>query len=159
MFAWWLYTFVFNIIYMGSYLLDFLWYREVEDFARRLNSDWPERMQEFLTGQERTSMLFATNGNGFLRRNTCMLFYLFAVIWLIRDTRASWTFKFLFYNCCFVLFFSSWQIFVQWCSWHSIPFIYKLVLSFFMLIHNGLRMVAHRRGLTLAFTASICCQF
>ncbi|KAL6963422.1 hypothetical protein U1Q18_043738, partial [Sarracenia purpurea var. burkii] len=28
--------------------------REVEDFARRLNSDWPERMQEILSlGQER----------------------------------------------------------------------------------------------------------
>ncbi|KAJ1408638.1 S-phase kinase-associated protein 1-like [Sesbania bispinosa] len=44
--------------------------REVEDFARRLNSDWPERMQEFLSsGQERKTMLFTTNGNGF-RRNT-----------------------------------------------------------------------------------------
>ncbi|XP_027188035.1 SKP1-like protein 21 [Cicer arietinum] len=44
--------------------------REVEDFARRLNSDWPERIQEFLSpGQERKTMLFATNGNGFLRRN------------------------------------------------------------------------------------------
>ncbi|KAK2361987.1 SKP1 protein [Trifolium repens] len=49
--------------------------REVEDFARRLNSDWPERMQEFLSsGQERKSMLFTTNGNGFLRRNTCTFF-------------------------------------------------------------------------------------
>ncbi|CAK8542386.1 unnamed protein product [Lathyrus sativus] len=44
--------------------------REVEDFARRLNSDWPERMQEFLSsGQERKSTLFTTNGNGLLRRN------------------------------------------------------------------------------------------
>lgn len=102
-----IYSCAFKIIYTGSYLLDFLWHREVEDFARRLNSDWPERMQDFLSsGQERTSMLFATNGNGFRRRNTCTLFYLFAIILLIRDTCASWTFKFLFYNC-FVLSFSS----------------------------------------------------
>ncbi|KAG4400488.1 hypothetical protein AAZX31_07G067000 [Glycine max] len=41
--------------------------REVEDFARRLNSDWPERMQELLSsGQERKTMLFTTDG--FLRR-------------------------------------------------------------------------------------------
>ncbi|XP_041026863.1 SKP1-like protein 21 [Juglans microcarpa x Juglans regia] len=39
--------------------------REVEDFARRLNSDWPERMQEILSlGQERRPV----NGNGSLRR-------------------------------------------------------------------------------------------
>ncbi|KAI4328798.1 hypothetical protein L6164_021126 [Bauhinia variegata] len=45
--------------------------REVEDFARRLNSDWPERMQEFLSsGQERKTMLFSTNGNGFLKPHT-----------------------------------------------------------------------------------------
>ncbi|KAH1199757.1 SKP1-like protein 21 [Glycine max] len=44
--------------------------REVEDFARRLNSDWPERMQELLSsGQERKMMLFTPNGNSFLRRN------------------------------------------------------------------------------------------
>ncbi|XP_029127991.1 SKP1-like protein 21 isoform X2 [Cajanus cajan] len=44
--------------------------REVADFARRLNSDWPERMQEFLsTGQEKKTMLFTPNGNSFLRRN------------------------------------------------------------------------------------------
>ncbi|RDX97214.1 SKP1-like protein 21, partial [Mucuna pruriens] len=42
--------------------------REVEDFARRLNSDWPERMQELLSsGQERKAMLFTTDG--FLRRH------------------------------------------------------------------------------------------
>lgn len=40
--------------------------REVEDFARRLNSDWPERMQQFLsTGQERRLPL-SINGNGSL---------------------------------------------------------------------------------------------
>ncbi|XP_061341298.1 SKP1-like protein 21 isoform X2 [Gastrolobium bilobum] len=45
--------------------------REVEDFARRLNADWPERMQEFLSsGQERKTMLFSTEGNGFLRRHS-----------------------------------------------------------------------------------------
>ncbi|KHM99369.1 SKP1-like protein 21, partial [Glycine soja] len=49
--------------------------REVEDFARRLNSDWPERMQELLSsGQERKMMLFTPNGNSFLRRNACMFF-------------------------------------------------------------------------------------
>ncbi|XP_057435652.1 SKP1-like protein 21 [Lotus japonicus] len=45
--------------------------REVEDFARRLNSDWPERMQELLSsGQERNTMFFATNRTSFLRRAT-----------------------------------------------------------------------------------------
>ncbi|KAG6666883.1 hypothetical protein CIPAW_01G062400 [Carya illinoinensis] len=39
--------------------------REVEDFARRLNSDWPERMQEILSlGQERRPV----NGNGSSRK-------------------------------------------------------------------------------------------
>ncbi|GLT46598.1 hypothetical protein SLA2020_203420 [Shorea laevis] len=43
--------------------------REVEDFARRLNSDWPERMQEILSlGQERNPVNFAINGNGSVRR-------------------------------------------------------------------------------------------
>ncbi|KAL3026692.1 hypothetical protein AAZX31_03G008000 [Glycine max] len=42
--------------------------REVEDFARRLNSDWPERMQELLSsGKERETILFTTDG--FLRRH------------------------------------------------------------------------------------------
>ncbi|XP_076948680.1 SKP1-like protein 21 [Bidens hawaiensis] len=39
--------------------------REVEDFARRLNSDWPERVQELLSlGQERRPSLYSINGNG-----------------------------------------------------------------------------------------------
>ncbi|CAA0842573.1 SKP1-like protein 21 [Striga hermonthica] len=44
--------------------------REVEDFARRLNSDWPERMQEILSlGQERSPLQLTVNGNGsFFRR-------------------------------------------------------------------------------------------
>ncbi|KAB2597708.1 SKP1-like protein 21 [Pyrus ussuriensis x Pyrus communis] len=43
--------------------------REVEDFARRLNSDWPERMQEILSlGQERRPVPFSINGNGSFRR-------------------------------------------------------------------------------------------
>ncbi|PIA49352.1 hypothetical protein AQUCO_01300287v1 [Aquilegia coerulea] len=43
--------------------------REVEDFARRLNSDWPERMQEILSlGQERRSVPISMNGNGCLKR-------------------------------------------------------------------------------------------
>ncbi|XP_068640871.1 SKP1-like protein 21 isoform X2 [Aristolochia californica] len=42
--------------------------REVEDFARRLNSDWPERMQQILSGQERRSVSISMNGNGCLHR-------------------------------------------------------------------------------------------
>ncbi|KAL6981969.1 SKP1-like protein 21 [Sarracenia purpurea var. burkii] len=43
--------------------------REVEDFARRLNSDWPERMQEILSlGQERPPVSISINCNGNLRR-------------------------------------------------------------------------------------------
>ncbi|KAL0397915.1 UNVERIFIED_CONTAM: SKP1-like protein 21 [Sesamum calycinum] len=43
--------------------------REVEDFARRLNSDWPERMQEILSlGQEKRPLRLTINGNGSLRR-------------------------------------------------------------------------------------------
>ncbi|XP_015571270.1 SKP1-like protein 21 isoform X2 [Ricinus communis] len=43
--------------------------REVEDFARRLNSDWPERMQEILSlGQERRLVPLSMNGNGSLSR-------------------------------------------------------------------------------------------
>ncbi|CAI0424896.1 unnamed protein product [Linum tenue] len=47
--------------------------REVEDFARRLNSDWPERMQELLSlGQDRSPVHFSSNGNGSLRKNRSM---------------------------------------------------------------------------------------
>ncbi|XP_051146738.1 SKP1-like protein 21 [Andrographis paniculata] len=47
--------------------------REVEDFARRLNSDWPERMQEILSlGQERRPLQLSINGNGSLRRFTSL---------------------------------------------------------------------------------------
>ncbi|KAG5231364.1 SKP1 protein [Salix suchowensis] len=42
--------------------------REVEDFARILNSDWPERMQELLSlGQERRPTHLSVNGNGALK--------------------------------------------------------------------------------------------
>ncbi|PON44181.1 S-phase kinase-associated protein 1-like [Trema orientale] len=45
--------------------------REVEDFARRLNSDWPERMQEILSlGQERRLVPMSMNGNGSRRYNS-----------------------------------------------------------------------------------------
>ncbi|XP_020249806.1 SKP1-like protein 21 isoform X3 [Asparagus officinalis] len=45
--------------------------REVEDFARRLNSDWPERMQEILSlGQDRRLVPNLLNGNSSLRRYT-----------------------------------------------------------------------------------------
>ncbi|KAK9914283.1 hypothetical protein M0R45_038069 [Rubus argutus] len=47
--------------------------REVEDFARRLNSDWPERMQEILSlGQERRLAPINMNGNGSARRYTSL---------------------------------------------------------------------------------------
>ncbi|KAK9293076.1 hypothetical protein L1049_021060 [Liquidambar formosana] len=43
--------------------------REVEDFARRLNSVWPERMQELLSlGQERRLAPISMNGNGSTHR-------------------------------------------------------------------------------------------
>ncbi|XP_024025402.1 SKP1-like protein 21 [Morus notabilis] len=39
--------------------------REVEDFARRLNSHWPDRMQEILSlGQERRLLPMSINGDG-----------------------------------------------------------------------------------------------
>ncbi|KAK3037190.1 hypothetical protein RJ639_030083, partial [Escallonia herrerae] len=45
--------------------------REVEDFARRLNSVWPERMQEIPSlGQERRVLPVSVNGNGSLERYT-----------------------------------------------------------------------------------------
>ncbi|CAN0884213.1 SKP1-like protein 21 [Linum grandiflorum] len=47
--------------------------REVEDFARRLNSDWPERMQELLSlGQDRNSTHISSNGNGSIRNDRGM---------------------------------------------------------------------------------------
>ncbi|XP_061955961.1 SKP1-like protein 21 isoform X1 [Populus nigra] len=43
--------------------------REVEDFARRLNSDWPERMQEILSlDQKKRPVPLSMNGNGTSRR-------------------------------------------------------------------------------------------
>ncbi|KAK0582187.1 hypothetical protein LWI29_022554 [Acer saccharum] len=45
--------------------------REVEDFARRLNSDWPERMQEILSlGQDMKALHHSSNGNGTIRKYT-----------------------------------------------------------------------------------------
>lgn len=45
--------------------------REVEDFARRLNSDWPERMQEILSlSQERRIVPNLINGNCSIKRYT-----------------------------------------------------------------------------------------
>ncbi|KAG4951870.1 hypothetical protein JHK85_045737 [Glycine max] len=38
--------------------------REVEDFARRLNSDWPERMQILSLGQDRRLVPISMNSNG-----------------------------------------------------------------------------------------------
>ncbi|TQD99436.1 hypothetical protein C1H46_014910 [Malus baccata] len=51
--------------------------REVEDFARRLNSDWPERMQEILSlGQERKLAPIDINGNGSAHRYKSMSQYI-----------------------------------------------------------------------------------
>ncbi|XP_047962998.1 SKP1-like protein 21 isoform X4 [Salvia hispanica] len=45
--------------------------REVQDFARRLNSDWPEIMQDILSrSQERRPLPLSVNKNGSLRRYT-----------------------------------------------------------------------------------------
>lgn len=45
--------------------------REVEDFARRLKADWPERMQEIISlGQERRIVPNLVDGNGSVRRYT-----------------------------------------------------------------------------------------
>ncbi|CAA6662645.1 unnamed protein product [Spirodela intermedia] len=45
--------------------------REVEDFARRLNSDWPERMQEMLSlSQERKLVPLSVNGSCSSQRYT-----------------------------------------------------------------------------------------
>ena len=50
--------------------------REVEDFARRLNSDWPERMQEILSlGQQGRLVPISINGNGSAHRYTSMSFF------------------------------------------------------------------------------------
>lgn len=47
--------------------------REVEDFARRLNSVWPERIQEYLSmGQERRFAPIPVNGNGSALRCTSL---------------------------------------------------------------------------------------
>ncbi|WJX86959.1 SKP1-like protein 21 [Trifolium repens] len=57
--------------------------REVEDFARRLNCDWPERIKDFFSSaQERKTMLSTTNGNGFLRRHACTLLPCVSVFYL-----------------------------------------------------------------------------
>lgn len=43
----------------------------MEDFARRLNSVWPERMQEILSlGQDRRLVPVSLNGNGALKKST-----------------------------------------------------------------------------------------
>ncbi|PIN05828.1 SCF ubiquitin ligase, Skp1 component [Handroanthus impetiginosus] len=55
--------------------------REVEDFARRLNSDWPERMQEILSlGQETRTLQLNSDGNGSLRNLRVHLTTVFLLI-------------------------------------------------------------------------------
>ncbi|KAF9687832.1 hypothetical protein SADUNF_Sadunf02G0134100 [Salix dunnii] len=65
--------------------------REVEDFARILNSDWPERMQELLSlGQGKRPAQLSINGNGTLKRfgMTVVSVTLYVIVWMER-TR-SW---------------------------------------------------------------------
>lgn len=60
--------------------------REVEDFARRLNSDWPERMQEILSlGHDMKPLRHSTKGNGTIRRYASMLtiLYLFSLYYTV----------------------------------------------------------------------------
>ncbi|KAG6747532.1 hypothetical protein POTOM_049937 [Populus tomentosa] len=65
--------------------------REVEDFARRLNSDWPERMQEILSlGPERR--LVSMNVNGSSRRYSGHFFFSFSFLLGIRMCNlAAWS--------------------------------------------------------------------
>ena len=49
----------------------------MEDFSRRLNSVWPERMQEILSlGQERRFVPISITGTGSLKRYTGLLIFL-----------------------------------------------------------------------------------
>ncbi|CAN4087728.1 unnamed protein product [Withania somnifera] len=61
--------------------------REVEDFARRLNSVWPERIQQILSlGQERRRLgPISMNGNGSPRRCTGKIFYFFWKLIMLRS--------------------------------------------------------------------------
>lgn len=60
--------------------LSILQCREVEDFARRLNSDWPVRMQEILSlGQDRRLVPTSMNDNGSTQRYTSMFPLLFLI--------------------------------------------------------------------------------
>ncbi|KAJ8448726.1 hypothetical protein Cgig2_010613 [Carnegiea gigantea] len=55
--------------------------REVEDFARRLNSDWPERMQEILSlGQGRRLTSLSLSSNGSAQRYTGIGLHVLAII-------------------------------------------------------------------------------
>uniref|UniRef100_A0A6N2MH23 SKP1 component dimerisation domain-containing protein n=1 Tax=Salix viminalis TaxID=40686 RepID=A0A6N2MH23_SALVM len=61
--------------------------REVEDFARILNSDWPERMQELLSlGQERRPTHLSVNGNGALKGHGKMNI----PVWILSQTANGW---------------------------------------------------------------------
>jgi hypothetical protein len=64
--------FIFSLMFshLSLYFILFLC-REVEDFARRLNSVWPERMQELLSlGPGRKLVPISINGNGSMGRYT-----------------------------------------------------------------------------------------
>lgn len=55
----------------------------MEDFARRLNSDWPERMQEILSlGQDMRPLHHSINGNGTITKYASMftILYLFSFL-------------------------------------------------------------------------------
>ncbi|KAJ8437211.1 hypothetical protein Cgig2_012480 [Carnegiea gigantea] len=61
--------------------------REVEDFARRLNSDWPERMQEILSlGQGRRLTSISLSTNGLAQRYTSKLYFSFNIFKMLSLT-------------------------------------------------------------------------
>lgn len=102
--------------------------REVEDFARRLNSDWPERMQEILSlGQERRRIPMAIHGNGSLSRYPSKLPFLFFMfimgVCFVFSSSLLWWFeilymlsRFSFYTLEYSLRFS---LSAAFRSWHN----------------------------------------
>ncbi|KAF8380220.1 hypothetical protein HHK36_027702 [Tetracentron sinense] len=76
--------------------------REVEDFARILNSEWPERMQEILTsGQERRVVPMSMNGDDSLGRFTsanqaawCLSVHAETLYQMRNNLRSAYSFRF-----------------------------------------------------------------
>lgn len=132
---------LFKLMQLNFICVVTFWCREVEDFARRLNSDWPERMQEFLTsGQERNTMLFSTHGTGFLRRHACML---------------------LLYVSVLSVMLSSWTICVKTFIFLLFPFLFSItekfgwitdICVFVLHLHFGLLVLTFFQFLHLLFS-------